>query len=100
VFQKDDLRSLGWGVFIAVQGHSTAAPLQHEEQTMSYDQFETTMRHLEICINIVNEAVDKGINFEKFKAKLVTEYERDSFVKLRAHCIRFIEIYDEMDTIP
>ena len=68
---------------------------------MDYNQFENTARLLEACIGIVNDAVDNGIGFEKFKAKkLMTSYERDCFVKLRDQCTRFVELYDEMDTIP
>jgi hypothetical protein len=68
---------------------------------MDYDQFANTSRRLDVCINIINEAVDNGISFEKFKKKkLMTEYERDSFVKLREQCNRFVQLYDEMDTIP
>jgi hypothetical protein len=65
-----------------------------------YNHFEDTTRLLEICITIVNNAVDNGTSLEKFKAKLMTNYERDCFVKLRERCARFVELYDEMDTIP
>ena len=67
---------------------------------MDYNQFENTVRHLSACIGILDDAADRGLSFEKFKAKkLMTEYERDCFEKLREQCARFVQLYDEMDTI-
>lgn len=67
---------------------------------MMYNQFENTLRQLEICNTHIDNATDNGMSLDKFKATLLTSYERDSFVKLREHCARFVALYDEMDTIP
>jgi hypothetical protein len=92
---------LGWSsVHCRPRSSTPATPnMQHEEQRM-YNQFEDTVRLLEICIGIVNDATDNGTSLEKFKAKLTTQYERSCFIELRKHCARFVELYDEMDTIP
>jgi hypothetical protein len=64
-----------------------------------YNQFEDTVRLLEICITMVDGAADNGISVEKFQSKLSSKYERYCFVQLRDRCARFTELFDEMDTI-
>jgi len=67
---------------------------------VSYNQFENTKRLLDACIVLIDAASDRGLNMSKFKMELVSEYERTCFVELRTQCARFIELYDEMDTVP
>jgi hypothetical protein len=64
-----------------------------------YNQFETLARALEDSIKLLDIAADNGIGLEEFKAGLATTYERDCFDKVKEHCARFVELYDEMDTI-
>jgi hypothetical protein len=65
-----------------------------------YNQFENTLRHLQICSMAINDAIDNGTGLDKFKSMLMSDYERDCFLKLREQCIRFVDLYDELDTIP
>jgi hypothetical protein len=67
---------------------------------MSYNQFENTKRLMDACITLIDEASDRGLNMNKFRMELVSEYERTCFKELRAQCALFIALYDEMDTVP
>ena len=66
----------------------------------TYNHHETTDHMLAECNKHMDEALDKGISLKKFILDLNTSYEREAIKRLRTTCARFVELYDEMDTIP
>jgi hypothetical protein len=63
---------------------------------MSYCQFENTASDMSQCLETLVEAVESGLSYDQFLAKLSSDYERRAIPRLAELLLSMGEVFEQL----
>ena len=63
---------------------------------MSYCQFENTASDMQQCLDTLAEAVESGMSYDQFLAKLSSDYERQAIPRLAELLLSMGEAFEQL----
>jgi hypothetical protein len=63
---------------------------------MSYCQFENTASAMRQCLDTLEEAVENGLSYDQFLAKLSSDYERRAIPRLAELLLSMGEVFEQL----